>query len=391
MSETVNENRQSPVVDADFDDLSFSEPDTTGAPVPPPRRKGVSGWLWILLLLAAAAAAAAGYWYFGGLQRTEEAAPSSDAVSSLRRDTSAELAATRQYLADLEERVAAVESRGGGGSEEDLASVRESLAELGEQAEAVDAFDSRLQSVERSLAALDGTSADARDVFLLAEAEYYMQIANAQLQLAGNPELAALALAQADDRLAELADPALTDVRSALADELTSLHAMEKRDIAGVTLTLGSLAQVVESLPVRARDAETAEEPTPRAADTGRASRAWNSVKNAFAGVIEYTPPTDPERPLLTPGSEALIRSNLALQLQAARLALLRGEQELFRQSLDDAERWLGTYFDSDSAPVQSALDTIGDIRGEYGKVERPDISGSLRLLRQVQAQAEAR
>jgi uroporphyrin-3 C-methyltransferase len=114
-------------------------------------------------------------------------------------------------------------------------------------------------------------------------------------------------------------------------------------------------------------------------------------VKNAFAGVIEYTPPTDPERPLLTPGSEALIRSNLALQLQAARLALLRGEQELFRQSLDDAERWLGTYFDSDSAPVQSALDTIGDIRGEYGEVQRPDISGSLRLLRQVQAQAEAR
>jgi uroporphyrin-3 C-methyltransferase len=180
-------------------------------------------------------------------------------------------------------------------------------------------------------------------------------------------------------------------VRSALADELTSLEAMEKRDIAGVTLTLGSLAQVVESLPVRARDSETTGEPAPPAADANGASRAWNSVKSAFAGVIDYTPPTDPERPLLTPGSEPLIRSNLALQLQAARLALLRGQQELFRQSLDDAERWLTTYFDTDSAPVKSALDTVRDVRGEYGQAERPDISGSLKLLRKKQVQTEAR
>ncbi len=386
MSETENQNRQSPVVDADFDESAYREADAPGAA--PPRKRSLTRWLWILLLLAAAAVA--GYWYFAGLVGggARTVAADEEALAGLRRDTSTQLAAIRDSLADIDERLAAVESRGSG-AEEDLDSLRESLADFGEMSAAIESFESRLQSVERSLDSLQGIPGDARDVFLLAEAEYYMQIANAQLQLAGNPELAALALEQADDRLSQLADPALTDVRRALADERAALEVMEQRDIAGVTLTLGSLAQVVESLPVQTSDAELPDTSAAPVEDESGLDRAWQSVKNAFGGVFEYTAPTDPDRPLLTPGSEPLIRSNLALQLQAARLALLRGEQELFRQSLDDAERWLTAYFDTGSASVAGALDTVRDIRDEYRQSERPDISESLRLLRQYQALAE--
>ncbi len=385
MSETENQNRQSPVVDADFDESAYREADAPAAA--PPRKRSLTRWLWILLLLVAAAVA--GYWYFAGLPGGSWSAfTDEDALAALRRDTSTELASARDSLADIDERLAAIESRGSG-DEEDLDSLRESLADVGDMSAAIESFESRLQSVERSLATLQGIPADARNVFLLAEAEYYMQIANAQLQLAGNPELAALALEQADDRLSQLADPALTDVRRALADERAALEVMEKRDIAGVALTLGSLAQVVESLPVQTSDAELPDTSAVPVEDESGLDRAWQSVKNAFAGVFEYTAPTDPDRPLLTPGSEPLIRSNLALQLQAARLALLRGEQELFRQSLDDAERWLTAYFDTGSASVAGALDTVRDIRDEYRQSERPEISESLRLLRQYQALAE--
>lgn len=386
MSETENQNRQSPVVDADFDEPAYREQDLPGAA--PPRKRGLTRWLWILLLLAAAAVA--GYWYFAGLAGgARTVAADEEALAGLRRDTSTQLAATRDSLDDFDERLKSVESRDRR-AEENLDSLRESLADFGEMSAAMESFETRLRSMERSLGTLQGSPADARNAFMLAEAEYYMQIANAQLQLAGNPELAALALEQADDRLSQLADPALTDVRSALADERAALEVMEKHDIAGVTLTLGSLAQVVESLPVQTSDAEPPD--TNAAAVEGESGldRAWQSVRNAFAGVFEYTPPTDPDRPLLTPGSEPLIRSNLALQLQAARLALLRGEQELFRQSLDDAERWLTAYFDTGSASVAGALDTVRDIRDEYRQSERPDISESLRLLRQYQALAES-
>ena len=110
-----------------------------------------------------------------------------------------------------------------------------------------------MTNLERSVASLQGVSMDARNTYLVAEAEYYLQIANAQLQLAGNPYLASLALDQADDRLLQVGDPALTDVRRAIADEAAALEIMEQPDVAGLSLTLASLARVVESLPLRTR------------------------------------------------------------------------------------------------------------------------------------------
>jgi len=79
----------------------------------------------------------------------------------------------------------------------------------------------------------------------------------------------------------------------------------------------------------------------------------------------------------------------LTLQLQSARLALLRGEQAVFQQSLDDAASWLETYFNAESAQVNGALQTVAEIREGLFDVSTPDISESLRLLRQYETLAE--
>ena len=54
--------------------------------------------------------------------------------------------------------------------------------------------------------------------------------------------------------------------------------------------------------------------------------------------------------------------------------------------SLDDAAAWLREYYNTGSAPVQSALQTIAEIRESAFTVAAPDISESLRLLRQYNA-----
>ena len=92
----------------------------------------------------------------------------------------------------------------------------------------------------------------------------------------------------------------------------------------------------------------------------------------------------------MTPEAEYFLRTNLTLQIQAARLALLRNEQAVFQQSLDDASAWLGLYYDRESAQVASALQTIAEIRDSMIAVTTPDISESLRLLRQYETLAES-
>jgi uncharacterized protein HemX len=240
-----------------------------------------------------------------------------------------------------------------------------------------------MSNVESSVASFQGVSTGARNRWLLAEAEYYMQIANAQLQLAGNPHLASLALSMADERVAQIADPALIEVRRALSDELAALEGMEKPDIEGITLTLSSLARVVNSLPLReAQSAGTSGDGELDASLSG-ADRAWESVKGAVSGLVRVTPPDETAVPLMTPDAEYFLRTNLSLQLQVARLALLRGEHIVFEQSLADASIWLSTYFDAESAPVRGAEATIAEIRTGIPAVTVPDISESLRLLRQ--------
>ena len=257
---------------------------------------------------------------------------------------------------------------------------------LGRQLEVFESLPGRMSNVESSMSSIQGISTGVRDSWLLAEAEYYMQIANAQLQLAGNPHLARLALLQADDRIRQLANPALTNVRRTLADELQALEFISRPDIEGVTLTLGSLANIVDSLPLQQEiDVPAADRPEIENELSGM-DRAMASLRSTVGDVVSVRRTDEAVRPLIAPESAYFLRANLSLQLQIARLALLRGERAAFQQSLDDTDEWLQSYYDTDSAAVKSARQTIADVRDSLFDIEMPDISESLRLLRQFNA-----
>ena len=217
-----------------------------------------------------------------------------------------------------------------------------------------------------------------------------MQIGNAQLQLANNPQLASIALSHADDRILQLADPRLTNIRAALSDELRALEVMTKPDTAGITLALTSLAGVVDSLSLQQEVVARAQEATEMSSDLSGVDRALASFKGAMSGVVSVRREDEALQPLIAPEAQYFLRANLALQLQAARLALLRGEEAIFRQSLDDADAWLSEYYDTTNSSVQSAQQTIAEIRGSTLSVAVPDISLSLRLLRQFNSLARA-
>ena len=351
------------------------------APEPTPK-KSTSPVSWLALFLSLVTLAAVGFMVMEDLRTRESADASSDSIERL----SGRVDESRQSLTEPDRGLSDLAS-----SDREMRSQVESLQQgIENRLELLDSLPQRMTSLETSMAALQGVSAGARDTWLLAEAEYYMQIANAQLQLGNNPHLAMLALGMADERVVQLANPALTDVRRAIADELAALEVMEKPDIEGASLTLASLSRVVESLPLLS--VETAELGGDEVVDEDQsgAERAWASVKGAMSGIVKVTPPDEATRALLTPDTAKLIRSNLALQLQAARLALLRGEQAIFEQSLDDANALLEQYFDTGSAQVVGAQETIEEIRGSMFAVTPPDISESLRLIRQFRTLTES-
>jgi len=351
--------------------------------------KGVAIIAWLALVVALGAAGFGGFrWWIERSAGGETAGLSAalDRVEADAEDNAETLAQLRDRLSSLQQNLQQTQQ-----------SVRQA-ADAGELAglqrqfrdsrDLLESLPGRMENLEESMANLQGISAGARDAWLTAEAEYYMQLANAQVQLAGNAELAAFALELADRRIRELGDPVYTPVRRELADEITALRAVEDVDIEGVTLTLASLADVTQSLPLD-EDVTPEAEPRPEIGEElSGFSRAWAAVKNAFSDMVSVRRTDEQLKPLLSPEAQYFLRTNIALQLQTARLALLQGEGAIFRQSLADAGAWLERYFDTESKAVSGAIETIAELADSPVSAEMPDVSASLRLFRQQQAVA---
>jgi uroporphyrin-3 C-methyltransferase len=366
--------------EASTDEEQLIQEDEPSPVAEAPRRGGrLTGLVaWLALIIAVAAGMAIAWEQLKPVAPDIAAQRNEAALASL----SASLAATEDALNDLRDRLSTL-------SDADAINRRsvEALEDrFRDRLSQIESLPGRLSNLENSVASIQGISSGVRDTWLLAEAEYYMQIANAQLQLAGNPHLAALALELADERVEQLSDPAMIEVRRALADELQALEVMAAPDIEGISLTLASLATVVDSLPLKDQLPESIEAPEVSEEELSGMQRALASLKRTMSSIVSVRRTDEQLEPLVAPEAQYFLRANLTLQLQAARLALLRGEQAIYQQSLDDAARWIEEFYDSSSTPVASALETIAEIRDRTFDVELPDISGSLRLLRQQTA-----
>ncbi len=330
---------------------------------------------FVSLVFSVAALAAIGFVLWNDYQEAASTQDNTDSLSQL----DARMQSSRETILSLQDRL----SEQGEANSALRSRVAELEGTLADPAVLLGSIPARTSSLERGLSALQGVSAGTRDSWLLAEAEYFLQIANAQVQLADNAALAAAALRQADDRMADVSSPVYTDVRAAIANELAALELVNDVDVTGMTMTLASLSKVVDSLPIQTVESISDDEEDAVDMDLSGVDRAWASVKDAMSGLVKVTKPEERGSPLLTPDSITLLRANLTLQLQAARLALLKGERAIFQQSLLDAEDWMMTYFDNRSVQVASALETITELRNSPAMDELPDISESLQLLRQ--------
>jgi len=154
---------------------------------------------WLALLVAAGALTLVGYSVFEDWRTADDSTEfaSLASIDNLRQRADRTDAALAGLRSDIDQITHPDYSA-------DIAAVRRDVEE---RIALLDSLPSRVATIESSVASLAGISVGARETFLLAEAEFYLQIANAQLQLANNPHLASLALGMADERVAQLSDP----------------------------------------------------------------------------------------------------------------------------------------------------------------------------------------
>lgn len=230
----------------------------------------------------------------------------------------------------------------------------------------------KINALESSISAAASEANRDQRGWVLAEAEYLMNMANARLRLLRDVSSAIEALKGADQRIASLADPSLFPVQEALADEISNLQAMGIMDSNSVALKLINLAKLVRKMP-------------PAQVILGSEKVAADEEANVMLATflnkigLQKNQRAFDARP--TQVDILNMDQKILLDLDAARHAVLRFDQKTYAAHISAALQTLEQHYDSENAQVQTLAEELRSISSRNIFPALPDISQSSSLL----------
>ena len=226
-----------------------------------------------------------------------------------------------------------------------------------------------------------------RDERLLAEIEQSVSIAAQQLQLAGNVEVALIALSSAEVRLARAAQPQFMNLRKLIVRDIERLKALPTADMPGLALKVEGVIAVVDILPLAYEQRPKIEAPAARTPISDASfwkslgADLWQEIRQLIR-IERIDNPDHADPALLSPSQTLFLRENLKLRLVNARLALLSRDGRSFRDDLRQSSEWLDRYFDKRAKTVMAAQTTLKALAGVDVAIDIPSLQETLNTVR---------
>ncbi|QUJ67423.1 uroporphyrinogen-III C-methyltransferase [Photobacterium sp. GJ3] len=287
----------------------------------------------------------------------------------------AQLATLQQQLSDMKSALTQSE-----------ASVKASVTE--QLATTSTALEQQANNVDALRTALSELKGRRPNDWLLAEADYLTRMAERKLSLEHDLTSATLLLQSADSRIAQLGDPSLTDLRSALSNDITKLKSIARIDRDGLALRLTSLQAQVDTLPLaNAIVPESLEEP--QQAQVSESISDWKSnlmtsLKQFSGHFVTYRKRDGNVIPLLSPDQNFYLQENIKSKLETAIRAVFREQGELYTQSLSKAKDWAGQFYKTDDPKTQNFIKTLDELGQQQIEVSYPKSLESPAILSEL-------
>lgn len=224
------------------------------------------------------------------------------------------------------------------------------------------AIQQQQQSIASLQTTLNGLKGRTPSDWLLAEADYLINMAGRQLWVDHDVTSAVMLLQAADERITQMNEPSLRNLRQAIISDITTLQALPKVDQQGLVLQLISLQQAVTQLPL-------ANAVLPPATDTqtpvvSESVENWKenilaSLKKFAGQFITYRHREGNVMPLLTPTQNFYLEENIRGKLETAIHALYDEQGDVYHKALEAAITWSGDYFDNSSPATQSFINNL--------------------------------
>jgi uroporphyrinogen-III synthase/uncharacterized protein HemX len=356
---------------------------------PAPKKSRVGAWVGYLILLLVFALAGGGFFILNELRTKQEGLGSGlDKGDRQMQELLHQISGFQTELAALHSQFATLQSQV---TTEDTKFERQ----IGEQGST---FGERLESTKNELAAsiqhIQRQMNKTRGDMMVADAEYLLGIANQKLHLTGDVKAVLAALAAADQRLHDSGDPGVFKVREALAEEINQLEEVKIADVVGLSAQILALESVVRDLPLflphtdkgkSKAEAGNGEKALQSPAGENGAAGLLDSALSDFKGLVTVRRTDRPVQAVLVPEEVEALRQVLLLRMEITRLALLRGDDGLYKSSLDSVLSWIKEHFDSEAAATKDLLAELAELKAQQIAIPFPDISKSLTLLRNIE------
>jgi uroporphyrin-3 C-methyltransferase len=273
-----------------------------------------------------------------------------------------------------------------------MAKNQDEVREMSVKVAMLESYYAQAQNQRAALETLYNNFSISRDETALADVEQLLLIAGQQLQLMGNVKAALIAMESADTRLQRMDRPAFNGLRKVIGQDTDKLRMLPRVDATGINLKINNLLLSVDDLPLVDRHrpsenlAEQIKNPTANESSWQKIAGAiWTEVKQLVR--IENTGLT--QVVLLPPKQEFFLRENMKMYLILARLALMSRDEDNFRQELKITELWVKRYFDVNSPEGVHMISELDTLSKSSIDIELPDISASLRAVRNYRLSQE--
>jgi uroporphyrin-3 C-methyltransferase len=195
--------------------------------------------------------------------------------------------------------------------------------------------------------------------WMAAEAEYLVRMAGRKLWLEKDPQTAVSLLQTADNRIEAMKDPALHQLRKALAQDIAATQAIKTTDISGAVYKMDALIEQISRLPLNQVDTEVKADPL--AAPISDSIDDWQtnlakSFKQFMDGFITIRERTTDLEPLLPLEQHWYLVENVRHKLLQAQLALYNYDQQAYQSSVNYALNWTKQYFDINNSNTQQVI-----------------------------------
>lgn len=320
-------------------------------------------FLWIICvfnLICLLTAAGAAYWLY--FEHFDEQNTLADQVQTLEQNLSDTLNNNQKTHSLINQQLKIVTDQQAR-NVKDFTSLKNTMDELSELT----------QLSNRKIAEL---SARRPSDWLLAEANYLVNLAGRKLYLEQDVQTSLVLLQEADKRLKELQDSSLLPVRSLLAEDIQNLSSIEIVSTTDIALKLNALARAAKLLPLNVLQLPTTEPEQDLAISDNPADwrqnlhNTWRRFVGDFITIKRVDAPLEP---YLAERQQWLIREQLNHTLSQVQSAVLSQQYELFASLLENAKLILQTHYIVEDDQVVATINDIDSLMSLSFSTDMPE------------------